>query len=252
MKYTNPYRNNYEAIRYLSKMIDGYFEGHGFTNESKKELADNPDQFAWKSHDYPHAPEAFQYLPKEDVGTAARYGYQLFRRIRELREINRGVDTPKTIIQKSKEASELNAITSLNSAFPSISWDVESFMRGDISVEKGRGTWGTSKYVVGVPVTWNKKVFDNGIAEVKAGDGMRFVMDAKERKLERLNDIGIRAFSSAVLKVKNKQAEIENAWVMSYETSDDPVLAVQTEFNKCESLMRRRIKDTVTKELLDF
>jgi len=39
---------------------------------------------------------------------------------------------------------------------------------------------------------------------------------------------------------------------MSYETSDDPVLAVQTEFNKCESLMRRRIKDTVTKELLDF
>jgi hypothetical protein len=169
-----------------------------------------------------------------------------------LRRINREVDTPKTTIQKSKEASQLNAQTSLNSAFPSISWDVEPFMRGDISVEKGRGAWGSSKYVVGVPVTWNKKVFDNGIAEVKAGDGMRFVMDAKERKLERLNDMGIRAFSTAVLKVKNKQAEIENAWVMSYETSDDPVLAVQPEFNKCESLMRRRIKDTVTKELLDF
>lgn len=252
MKYTNPYRNNYEAIRYLSKMIDGYFEGHGFTNESKKYLAQNPDQFAWKSHDYPNAPEAFNYLPQEDVGTAARYGYQLFKRIRELRRINREVDTPKTTIQKSKDASQLNALTSLNSAFPSISWDVEPFMRGDISVEKGRGAWGSSKYVVGVPVTWNKKVFDNGIAEVKAGDGMRFVLDAKERKLERLNDMGIRAFSTAVLKVKNKQAEIENAWVMSYETSDDPVLAVQTEFNKCESLMRRRIKDTVTKELLDF
>lgn len=252
MKYTNPYRNNYEAIRYLSKMIDGYFEGHGFTNESKKHLAQNPDQFAWKPHDYPHAPEAFNYLPQEDVGTAARYGYQLFKRIRELRRINRYVDTPKTVIQKSKDASQLNAQTSLNSAFPSISWDVEPFMRGDISVEKGRGTYGSSKYVVGVPVTWNRKVYDNGIAEVKAGDGMRFVLDAKERKLERLNDIGIRAFSTAVLKVKNKQAEIENAWVMSYETSDDPVLAVQPEFNKCESLMRRRIKDTVTKELLDF
>ena len=36
MKSTNPYRNNYEAIRYLSKMIDGYFEGHGFTNENAK------------------------------------------------------------------------------------------------------------------------------------------------------------------------------------------------------------------------
>ena len=252
MKYTNPYRNNYEAIRYLSKMIDGYFEGHGFCDRGKKEISDNPEQFGWKSHDYPHAPEAFKYLPQEDVATAARYGMQLFKRIRDLRRINREVDTPKTTIQKSKDASQLNAQTSLNSAFPSISWDVEPFMRGDISVEKGRGTWGSSKYVVGVPVTWNKKVYDNGIAEVKAGDGMRFVMDAKERKLERLNDIGIRAFSAAVLKVKNKQAEIENAWVMSYETSDDPVLAVQTEFNKCESLMRRRIKDTVTKELLDF
>ena len=252
MKYTNPYRNNYEAIRYLSKMIDGYFEGHGFTNESKKYLAQNPDQFAWKSHDYPNAPEAFNYLPQEDVGTAARYGYQLFKRIRELRRINREVDTPKTTIQKSKEASQLNALTSLNSAFPSMSWDVEPFMRGDISVEKRRGPWNSSNYVVSVPVTWNRKVYDKGIAQVKAGDGMRFVLDAKERKLERLNDMGIRAFSTAVLKVKNKEAEIENAWVMSYETSDDPVLAVQTEFNKCESLMRRRIKDTVTKELLDF
>jgi hypothetical protein len=54
MKSTNPYRNNYEAIRYMSKMIDGYFEGYGFTNQSKKDLAQNPDQFAWKSHDYPH------------------------------------------------------------------------------------------------------------------------------------------------------------------------------------------------------
>jgi len=252
MKSTNPYRNNYEAIRYLSKMIDGYFEGHGFTDESKKYLAQNPDQFAWKSHDYPHAPEAFNYLPQEDVGVASRYGYQLFKRIRELRRINREVDTPKTTIQKSKEASQLNAQTSLNSAFPSISWNVEPFMRGDISVEKERGAYGSFKYVVGVPVTWNRKVYDNGIAAVKAGDGMRFVLDAKERKLERLNDMGIRAFSTAVLKIKNKEAEIENAWVMSYETSDDPVLAVQPEFSKCESLMRRRIKDTVTKELLDF
>lgn len=251
MKSTNPYRNNYEAIRYLSKMIDGYFDGHGFTNLSKKELAENPQQFAWKSHDYPHAPEAFKYLPQEDLGTAARYGYQLFNRIHELRRINREVDTPKTTIQKSKEASELNAVTSLNAAFPSISWEVEPFMRGDISVERKRGTWGVN-YTVGVPITWNIKVYNNGIDVVKAGDGMRFVLDAKERKLERLNDIGIRAFSTAVLKVKNKEAKIENAWVMSYETSDDPVLAVQTEFNKCESLMRRRIKDTVTKELLDF
>lgn len=251
MKSTNPYRNNYEAIRYLSKMIDGYFEGHGFCDRGKKEISDNPEQFGWKSHDYSHAPEAFRYLPQEDVSIAARYGMQLFKRIRDLRRINREVGTPKTTIQKSKEASQLNALTSLNSAFPSISWEVEPFMRGDISAERIRGVWGIN-YRVGVPVTWNKKVFDNGIAEVKAGDGMRFVLDAKERKLERLNDMGIRAFSAAVLKVKNKEAEIENAWVMSYETSDDPVLAVQTEFNKCESLMRRRIKDTVTKELLDF
>ena len=251
MKSNNHYRNNYEAIRYLSKAIDGYFQGYGFSDESKKEIAYNPDQFAWKSHDYPHAPEAFKYLPQEDVGYAARHGSQLFQRIRNLRQINRSVDEPETVIQRARNATQLNAETSLNSAFPSISWEAEPFINGDIRVDRKRGTWGHT-YEVGIPVTWNKKVYDQGISVVKAGDGMRFIMDSKERELDRLNEQGIRAYSVAALKVKNKVAEFENAWVMAYHTSDDPILAIQTEFSKCESLMRRRIKDTVTKELLDF
>jgi len=251
MKSNNPDINNYHAIRHLSHAIEKYFEAYEFSNDNKKDIAYNPDQYAWKDLTYKAAPEVFKVIPSEDVSHAQRYGSHLMKRIQQIRAVRKAVPPMQTIVEKAKEATKLNGISSLNDAFPSISWDVTPYTTGSMYCERLRGVWGVN-YEVGIPVTWGKRVYDKGIDNVKAGDGMRFVLDAKERKLERLNDIGIRAFSAAVIKVKNKQAEIENAWVMSYETSDDPVLAVQTEFNKCESLMRRRIKDTVTKELLDF
>jgi len=251
MKSNDPDINNYHAILHLSNAIEKYFEAYEFSNDNKKDIAYNPDQYAWKDLTYNAAPEVFKVIPSEDVSHAQRYGAHLLKRIQQIRAVRKAVPPMQTIVEKAKEATKLNGISSLNDAFPSISWDVTPYTTGSMYCEKLRGMWGVN-YEVGIPVTWGKRVYDQGIDNVKAGDGMRFIMDAQERKLDRLNNIGIRAFSVVALKVKNKEAEFDNAWVMKYETSGDPVTAIQTEFSKCESLITRRIKDTVTKELMDF
>jgi hypothetical protein len=104
---------------------------------------------------------------------------------------------------------------------------------------------------VHLPATWTKKVYDKGISRVKAGDGMRIILNSQERRLSRINDDGIRAWSVVALKVKGKKPDIEAGWVMRYKTSDDAVLSYQKEFSRCESLLRRRIKDTVMRELMN-
>jgi len=251
MKSNDPDINNYHAIRHLSHAIEKYFEAYEFSNDNKKDIAYNPDQYAWKDLTYNAAPEVFKVIPSEDVSHAQRYGAHLLKRIQQIRAVRKAVPPMQTIVEKAKEATKLNGVSSLNDAFPSINWDVTPYTTGSMYCEKLRGLWGVN-YEVGIPVTWGKRVYDQGIDNVKAGDGMRFIMDAQERKLDRLNNIGIRAFSVVALKVKNKEAEFDNAWVMKYETSGDPVTAIQTEFSKCESLITRRIKDTVTKELMDF
>ena len=251
MKTNNTDLNNYQAIGYLSNAIQKYFEAYDFSNENKKDIALNPSQYGWKSFDNDYAPKVFRSLPDEDVGHAQRYGSNLIKRIQELRSISRNVSPMQTVIEKAREATKINGISSLNHAFPSINWEVMPYVSGSMYCEKQRNVWGTT-YEVGIPVTWSKRVYDFGIDKVRAGDGMRFIMDAQERKLDRLNDIGVRAFSVVALKVKKKEATYENAWVMKYETSGEPVTAIQSEFSKCESLMTRRIKDTVTKELMDF
>lgn len=251
MKSNNPDINNYHAIRHLSHAIEKYFEAYEFSNDNKKDIAYNPDQYAWKDIPYNASPEAFKVMPSEDVSHAQRYGAHLLKRIQQIRAVRKSVAPMQTIVEKAKEATKLNGISSLNNAFPSISWDVTPYTAGSMYCERLRNTWAVT-YEVGIPVTWGKRVYDKGIDNVKAGDGMRFIMDAQERKLDRLNRVGIRAFSVMALKVKNKEAEFDNAWVMKYETSGDPVTAIQSEFSKCESLITRRIKDTVTKELMDF
>lgn len=251
MKSNNPDINNYHAIRHLSRAIDSYFEAYEFSNDDKKEIAYNPKQYSWKDITYQNAPEAFKIIPNEDVGVAQRYGAHLMKRIQDLRANRKYVPPMQTVIEKAKEATKINGVSSLNDAFPSINWEVTPYTTGEMYCERLRGVWGVN-YEVGIPVTWGKRVYDQGIDNVKAGDGMRFIMDAQERKLDRLNDIGIRAFSVVALAVKHKEAMYDNAWVMKYETSGEPVTAIQAEFSKCESLITRRIKDTVTKELVDF
>ena len=101
-----------------------------------------------------------------------------------------------------------------------------------------------------VPISWNKKIYQEGISVVQAGDGARFVLDCKERKIARLNNDHIRCWAVRAVKRKHKICTIENATVMKYDAGGDVVLSISDSFSKSESLIRRRIKETALDVLM--
>ena len=110
MKSNNSDVNNYHAIRHLSHAIDKYFEAYEFSNDNKKDIAYNPDQYAWKDITYNVAPEAFKVIPSEDVSHAQRYGAHLLKRIQQIRAVRKSVPHMQTIVEKAKEATKLYGI----------------------------------------------------------------------------------------------------------------------------------------------
>ena len=241
----------YKAILQLSKGINEFFNTYGFCNDEKKHMCKNTGQYAWKSFNYADAPEGFKHLSEGDQSSVARYGAGMLESIQDLRNRTKYVPEPHGIISRARETTNLYASSDLNVAFPSMHWDAKSRLGGEISVKNNEKSWSRKEVEVSLPVTWATRVYDKGISLVRAGDGMRFILNAEERYIDRFNDEKIRVFSVLALKVKRWNAEMENSWVMSYETSEEPILSVQANFSRCESLLRRRIKDTVMKELMN-
>jgi len=151
-------------------------------------------------------------------------------------------------LDNEKELTKSIGREYLSLAFPSLNWHVD--VMSDIGFEERKSYYGDN--TVNLKLSWNTKVSKKQIATVNAGDGMRFILDATERHIERLNEIGIRAYSAAALHVKHKKLSIENAWVMTYERDGNKAIkAIHKEFSRAESLINRRIKDEVVGLLLD-
>ena len=106
--------------------------------------------------------------------------------------------------------------------------------------------------LVTVPISWNKKIYEEGISIVQAGDGARFILDCKERKIARLNNDHIRCWAVRAVKRKHKVCTVENATVLKYDAGGDVVLSISDSFSKAESLIRRRIKDKALGVLMDL
>jgi hypothetical protein len=240
---------NYLRIKQLKANIKVFLTVNGFSPEETKKISENPHQYQWKNFEYDGAPFGLTILPEGLMRLSVKYGGDLFISLHNIKGRMKSGTMQKTVIDKAMEATELYASTELKSAFPSMSWYVTSSLNSGVSANKQRSY--TSDIDVHLPVTWSKKIYDKGIALVKAGDGMRFIMNSQERKLSRVNDDGIRAWSVVSMKVKGKQPYMENGWVMRYKTSDGAILAYQKDFSRCESLLRRRIKDTVMRELIN-
>jgi len=240
---------NYLRMKQLKANIKVFLTVNGFSVEEIKKISENPHQYQWKNFDYEDAPFGLKILSEGQMRLSAKYAGGLFISLHTIKERMKSGNIQKTVTDKAMEATELYASTELKRAFPSMFWYVTSSLSGGVSANLQKSYM--SDVDVHLPATWAKKIYDKGIALVRAGDGMRFIMNSQERKLSRINDDGIRVWSVVAMKVKGKKPDIEAGWVMRYETSDGAILSYQKEFSRCESLLRRRIKDTVMKELMN-
>jgi len=167
--------------------------------------------------------------------------------ISKTRSLLRRYEYQRTPIKEATVLSVEKSLMTLNMLFPKSHWSVN--VDKDICFSPGLSAYHDN--VVGVKITWLKKVFLKGIHRVKAGDGMRFILDADEMNSPRLLAEGIKVFKVKSLKYKKKTGSVNDAWVMKYDYNyGDQITAIHEELGRAESLINRRIKSKVEQLLL--
>ena len=248
------HKENLEVIKYAKKELSRFFKDYGFSPDEIKQFCSDGTNYRWKSFDYDGAPDVFRMMSKGNGGDAIRpvveCGRAFLKIIQKHRYHSRHIESLGAIREHSQRNS-IWAQSEIDNAFPSKEWHVKCDKGSKPYVEK-RAVSYKDIFDVEIPISWGKAVYSESIATVKAGDGERFVLRAKKKNLARLSKQGIVAYACETLKVYRGEATVENAWVLKYEAPDDTILATHTEFSRAESLLNRRIKDTVVKELVDF
>ena len=108
-----------------------------------------------------------------------------------------------------------------------------------------------------IPIHWKKSVYDNDIEIVEGGKQKHFVLSAKQFNFNRLTRENIQAYSCKSLTVRRNrkrygsphEAEMHDGYVMTYWIGGKRISAIHNDFGRAESLLRRRIQDTVMKRL---
>ena len=150
----------------------------------------------------------------------------------------------KRLVELAADKSAEYGMLSMNQIFPSMSCNVIVKHGKHRGANIGAETNLAKNHVrICLPVTWYNRIWERNLSAVHASDGLRFVIDVKEKNLSRLNQKNIIVFRAKYLKVYKGKADEESGWIMMYETDSKPVVALYNDFAKCESLIQRRIKD---------
>ena len=247
-------KESLEVVEHAKEELSRFFKRYGFSPYEIQNFCRVSGQYNWKSFDYNDSPEKLKLIAdtmgREKINPIIQCAINFLNIIKDHREKARYVEN-RTELQKAAKANEVWATSELNQLFPSKGWEVTCHKFNKPHVEKQTGRYNPS-FIVDIPIGWGISVYEQNIATVKGGDRERFVMSARKKNYARLAKDGIIAYECQVLKVHNDEATMEDAWVFKYETPTDMILATHKEFSRAESLLNRRIKDTVVGELIDF
>lgn len=224
---------------------------YGLSKEQAKRAIDNARESVYQSHRFASDVEG---ISNQSAKILLHSFSSCVHEIHQTRKMIRRIDK-KSGIEEAMYESKSNSYRAFSEAFPSAQIETSCEIGEEISVRELHNSWngvvegGAS---ISVPVTWSRKIYDQGISVVKAGDGARFVLDSKERRIARLNNDYIRCWAVRAVKRKNKVCTVENATVMKYDAGGDVVLSISDSFSKAESLIRRRIKDAALDVLMEL
>lgn len=153
----------------------------------------------YQVHDLPQYQEMEDDLGVHTAKSLTVYYQGLVQRIQMARH-HMAIREPRGALTVAKESTLIRARRDLIEAFPSINFDVE--IDKSVRLELKTSYYGDN--FVHLKLSWCHAVFDKGISVVKAGDGIRFITDAKERVNSRLNNQGIQAFECKALRVERR------------------------------------------------
>ena len=247
-------KESLEVVEHAKEELSNFFKRYDFSPYEIQDFCKCCRPYNYRGFGYNDAPKKLKLIAdtvgRDSIDPIIRYGANFLDIIKTHRE-KAQYREDRTELQKAAEANKVWATSELNQLFPSKGWEVTCHKFNKPHVEKQTGRYNPS-FIVDIPIGWGISVYEQNIATVKGGDRERFVMSARKKNYARLAKDGIIAYDCQVLKVHNDKATMEDAWVFKYETPTDMILATHKEFSRAESLLNRRIKDTVVGELIEF
>lgn len=192
-------------------------------------------------------PDYISHVEPQLLNSFSKTISELKSEIQERRKIIRFIET-HTVRSRNREASYVHAADKIRNTWKS----VNACILVDVIDEPLRKFIGKeiSGYHVKVPIYWFKSVHQNKISVVQGGDGPRFILSARRYPLKRLEEDGFKVYKVRALKYRKRTAEVNDEYVMYYSPDDTTnVTAVHQNFGRCESLIQRRIRDTVDRIL---
>lgn len=245
-------------FKLLYASMDALRQGALFTHKQMKLSSDATKRLVEFSRENSYVSHrAASYVTHVNSTTAKILVNQFGSCVHEIhatRKMIREVDE-RSGLDDARYESITNSYRAFTKAFPSATVTTNCEAGAEVSCRELYNKWDNiveGGALVTVPITWDKKIYQEGISVVQAGDGARFVLDSKERKIKRLNDDFIRCWAVRAVKRKHKICTIENATVMKYDAGGDVILSISDSFSKSESLIRRRIKDAALGVLMEL
>lgn len=242
----------YESIKIAAHYLDASFKTLGFTAEQRKYFCEHPEAFRYGDTPSECRLEFTRYTRTGFDGGVFHSLYAALEEVRE-RRAQLAALTDINIFTQAKLNSEVCIRSSIAINFPKLKLDkVQAKKSVDEYIEKKVSSYFGTSYNINVSVTWSKCIKEKDIAIVNDGKLVHVVLHAKERKLDRLNSEGIKAYKCVSMTGNNGEPKLHDTWVMKWANDTTSIIALSTEFSKAESLLRRRIKKAVTDVLLDF
>ena len=243
---------NYAASQMASEFLDKSFKMLHFNVEQRRQFCERPQDFRYGDVKIEHKPHFAHFVSREFSGGIYHSLYSALEEVRETRgRLAKRNET--NIFAQARLNSEVSVRSLVNTIFPKLRVD-NIFAKNTVDeyIERQQSSYFGVSYNITIPVTWSRGVGDKDIATVNDGKLVHLVLRAKERKLDRLNGEDIKAYKCLSMTGNNGKLQLHDVWVMHWSNGTSTITALNTEFAKAESLLRRRIKKAVTDVLLDF
>ena len=155
-------------------------------------------------------------------------------------------------IAKEKSTIKLKATCSIEQQWPSGNFAVEVYSDPhDCGVDPSTHGIRLSDNTIKLHITWLRRVFNQGIAKAKAGNGPRFVLNAIPVTVKRNgyyrgrkpSNLEFRTYEAQTVQHKKNKVQIQNEWVLVYDGFDQSITAVGKNYMQALSLLERRVKD---------
>ena len=227
------------------------------TKDFFKKLS-NGSMYSYFSKEEEHVTSMMQSLMTKDTTRAIMSTWRDCRNAISGNRDNRREVVSINSIAKEKSTIKNKAYTSITDQWKSGNFKIEVYSNPhDCGVDPATMGMRNSDNTIKLHITWMRRVFNQGIAKVKAGNGPRFVLNAVPVMVKRNghyrgrkpSNLEFRAYEAQTVQHKKDKVKIQHEWVLIYDGFDQSITAVGNHYSQALSLLERRVKDTTLRAL---